>query len=101
MGNNCYNNGPTVPLDGAGIHATGNNNRIEGNNAAFGDRGIDVDGIDNLIIRNSVSVSTVNYSIAANNKVGVIVAAPNSGAISGSTGGTGVGTTDPWANFSY
>jgi hypothetical protein len=37
----------------------------------------------------------------ANNKVGVIVSAPLSGAISGSTGGAGVGTSDPWANLSY
>ena len=35
------------------------------------------------------------------NNVGVIVIPPASIAISGSTGGAGVGSTDPWANFSY
>jgi hypothetical protein len=33
--------------------------------------------------------------------VGVIVSAPNSLAISGLTGGAGVGTSEPWANISF
>ena len=45
--------------------------------------------------------SSVNFSIAAGNKVGTIVNAPASGAINGNTGGAGVGSTDPWANISY
>ena len=52
-------------------------------------------------MRNSASGNGTNYVIVAGNKVGPIVAAPSSGAISGDTGGAGVGTTDPWANFSY
>ena len=75
--------------------------RIEGNNVMGNDRGIDVDQLGNFIVRNTASANTVNYDIVANNKVGVIVSAPNSGAISGSTGGSGVGSTDPWANFTY
>lgn len=98
-GNNCIANG--LNGDGAGIHVNNSSNRIEDNNVTTQDRGIDVDGANNLIIRNSASGNTVNYSIVANNKVGVIVAAPNSALINGSSGGAGLGTTDPWANFSY
>ena len=87
--------------DGAGIHATGQAARIEDNHCVANDRGIDVDADRNLIIRNTCGFNTVDYDIVANNKVGVIVAAPNSSAISGSTGGSALGTTDPWANFSF
>ena len=65
------------------------------------DRGIDVDFGGNLIVRNSASGNTTDYEISTHNKVGVIVSGPNSGAISGSTGGAGVGPTAPWANFSF
>ncbi|HZW08180.1 MAG TPA: right-handed parallel beta-helix repeat-containing protein [Phycisphaerales bacterium] len=41
----------------------------------------------------------VNYSIVANNYVGSIVTAPVSGAINGSSGGAGMGSADPNANF--
>ncbi len=58
-------------------------------------------GTGNLVIRNSASGNTTNYDIVANNKVGVIVVPPDSFAISGNTGGAGVGSTDPWANFSF
>jgi hypothetical protein len=56
-----------------------------------------------LIIKNWVSQSSVrNFEILAGNKVAEIVSAPASGAISGNTGGAGVGTsTNPWANISY
>ncbi len=100
LDNHCDSNG-LLGGDGAGIHATGSDNRIEGNSTSDGDRGIEVSGAGNLILRNSAAGNTTNYVIAVNNKVGVIVNAPNSAAISGSTGGAGVGTTDPWANFSF
>lgn len=98
-GNTCDFNGNGG--DGAGLHALGQAARIEGNHCVANDRGIDVDADRNVIIRNTCGFNTVDYDIVANNKVGVIVAAPNSGAISGSAGGSGVGTTDPWANISY
>ena len=100
LNSNCDSNGNIVG-DGAGIHVTGSDNRIEGNNVTDNARGLDIDFAGNLIIRNSASGNTSNYEIVANNKVGTIVLAPNSGAISGDTGGAGVGSTDPWANFSY
>lgn len=88
---------------GAGIHVTsgGTQSRIEDNNLSGNGYGLRVDGSGNLIIRNSASGNSTNYSIAANNQVGPVVAAPNSAAISGSTGGAGVGSTDPWANISF
>ncbi|NNM28599.1 MAG: right-handed parallel beta-helix repeat-containing protein [Akkermansiaceae bacterium] len=100
--NVCVGNGNFG--DGAGVHTTNGPNVIDGNFVSGNDRGIDVDfGLrSSLIIRNRASNNGSNYEIVANNKVGVIVAAPNTTtAISGSVGGAGVGTTDPWANFSF
>ena len=98
--NSCDGNGAGAG-DGAGIHVTSSDCRIEGNNVTDNDRGIDIDISGNLVVRNSASGNASNYEIVANNKVGPIVAAPDSLAISGDTGGAGVGTTNPWANFSY
>jgi hypothetical protein len=99
IGNNCYFNGHNG--DGAGVHATGVQNRIDGNKADSNDRGFDVDNINNLIIRNSASGNTTNYDIVANNKVAFTTTMPNSGAILGNNGGAGVGTSEPLANFSH
>jgi hypothetical protein len=60
-----------------------------------------VDGIRSIIFGNTATGNTINYVIAPTNRVGVIVSPPNNTAISGSTGGAGLGTTDPWANFSH
>ena len=97
--NICDNNGNAG--DGAGIHVTGADTRIDSNNVTDNDRGIDVDFAGNLIIRNCASGNTTDYEIAADNKVGVIVAAPDSVAISGTTGGAGVGSSNPWSNISF
>ena len=97
--NQCISNGNSG--DGAGVHATGSRNRIEGNNVRGNDRGIDIDGTNNLVIRNTASANTTNYDVVASNKVGPTVSAPNSVAFTGDTGGSGVGSTDPWANFAY
>jgi parallel beta-helix repeat protein len=100
VGNLCAGNGSGAG-DGAGIHATSSRNRIEANDLTFNDRGIHAEGQDNLVARNSAGSNATNYVLVANNKVGPIVSAPNSGPISGTTGGAGLGSTDPWANFSY
>jgi parallel beta-helix repeat protein len=98
--NLCSDNGLTG--DGAGVHVTGSNNRIEGNNVTFNDRGIDVDAGGNLIIKNSASDNTTNYDIAIGNSFGAIVTAgTNISPVSGSTAASTLGSTDPWANFSY
>jgi parallel beta-helix repeat protein len=99
-GNLVSGNG--VPTgDAAGIHLLFLNCRVEGNTVTGNDRGIDVDQAENFIARNTARDNTTNYDISANNSVGTIVQSPNSAAISGLSGGAGVGSTDPWANFSF
>jgi parallel beta-helix repeat protein len=66
-GNTCEANGAGRGGDGAGIHATSRANRIDGNMATRNDRGIDVDGTDNLVVRNDASLNTTNYDIVAGN----------------------------------
>jgi hypothetical protein len=99
--NNCVKNGNNG--DGAGIHAAQNHNRIEANQVASGDRGIDVDLAGNIIIMNTAAGNTTNYDIVANNVFGAIVdrTAPASAAVLGNSAASSAATTDPWANFSY
>jgi parallel beta-helix repeat protein len=87
----------------SGIHSAGNNNRIEGNNVTSNGRGIIVDLAGNLIIRNSASDNTIDYSIAASNRYGPIVdiSAAGAPAVSGKSAADTTGTSHPWANFSY
>lgn len=101
-GNTCSSNGSGTG-DGAGIHATSNDNRIEGNNCIGADRGIDVDVAGNLIIKNTCSGNTINWAIAANNVCGPILdrTAPASAAISGNSAPDSTGSTHPNANFTY
>lgn len=101
-GNICTFNG-LAGGDGAGIHATGKDNRIEENNCIGADRGIDVDGAGNFIVRNSCSGNTSDWEIAAHNIVGPILdqRAPASAAISGFSAPSSLGSADANANFSY
>jgi len=99
IGNHCANNG--TDGDGAGIRVTGERGRICDNCCIENDWGIDVDDSGNFIARNTCSNNSTNWSIMANNTVGTIVTPPYSSAVEGNTGGSGVGSTDPWANFSY
>jgi len=101
LANTCSFNGNGG--DGAGIHATGSDNRIEGNNCTVADRGIDVDVAGNIIIKNTCAGNTINWVIAANNVVGPILdrRAPASAAISGNSAPSSLGSTDPNANFTY
>lgn len=102
VGNNCDSNG-FGGGNAAGIHSTGSDNRIEGNNVSDNIRGIDVDSSGTLIIKNSAATNSINYEIAANNVFGEIVnrAGLLVAAVSGSAAVSSAGTTDPWANFSY
>lgn len=100
-GNTCAGNGLGAG-NGAGIHATGTDNRIEGNNCIGADRGIDVDFTGNIIIKNSSSGNTTNWDIVIGNAVAPIVQATTNGAaISGNTYAGNLGSTDPNANFTY
>lgn len=102
LANACDGNG-ALAGDGAGIHATVGDNRIEGNNVTDNDRGIDMDFSGSLIIKNSAAGNATNYVIAANNVFGAILdrTAPSSAAVSGNSAASSAGTTDPWANFAY
>jgi hypothetical protein len=74
-----------------GVHATGIDNRIEGNSltdCVAAGLLVDLDG--NLIIRNSASGSVTQYSVAAGNAVGPIV-----------TAATIAVSSNPHANYEY
>lgn len=88
--------------DGAGIHVISNSNRIDGNHVNNCDRGIDVDGAANTIIRNTSTNCTVDYTIVANNRYGPIIddTAVGTAAVNGSAAASTMGSTDPNANYS-
>lgn len=76
----------------AGILVTGSANRLDGNHCTGGQRGFDVNGTDNLIIRNSAQGATVlNYDIVAGNHDAARITSP----------GASFASTSPWANFSF
>jgi hypothetical protein len=111
VSNGCYISGNVADGngasgDGAGIHATGSFNRIEANQVAFNDRGIDVQTLNgrNLIVKNSARSNTANYVIEAGNRPAqIVVPAANANKITDANSGSTDGFTnvDPWANFSY
>ncbi len=88
--NHCDNND-------VGVFVAGHRSRIDGNSCMSNNTGFDIDGLDNLIIRNTASASGgANYSIVAGNSV-----APRVGVVD-SDGWTGIGNSDhPWANLGY
>jgi len=105
LNNSCDGNGP-AGADGAGIHVTGSDNRIEGNNVTNNDRGIDfgfpTGGTNNIVIKNTarnnvdgVTLTNYKFPLGVLNTVGEIL---------DFTGGGGVLTasnSSPWANFEY
>jgi hypothetical protein len=97
--NQCYNNGQGL-VAGAGIAVSGNDNRLEANNCVSQDIGIDVNASGNFILANTCSGNTLNWSVVASNKCYVVLGV-NAGAISGDSGGSSPGSTNPWANFTY
>ncbi len=101
-GNHCTGNGAGVG-GGAGIHATGSDNRIDANNSIGSTLGLKVDGVTNLIIRNTCSAATPpTWDIALGNHVAPInQAGSNAAAILGNNYTGSLGSTDPNANFSY
>lgn len=73
---NCTSDSNGLNGDGAGIHATSNDNRIDGNTVTDNDRGIDVDYASNFIVRNTASGNTGNWAVAAGNDMGTIQTTP-------------------------
>ncbi|MBX3323192.1 MAG: right-handed parallel beta-helix repeat-containing protein [Phycisphaeraceae bacterium] len=86
---------------GAGIFTSGFRSRIEGNVCNDNDYGIRVTAGTNFITRNTVSSNTtLNWDVVVGNRC-LVVQATNAGAISGNSGGTSPGSSDPNANFTY
>jgi parallel beta-helix repeat protein len=100
VGNTCIANGSGTGGDGAGIHASGIDIRIEANVCADADRGIDVDSSGNFIARNTCTGNTTNWEVVAGNVI-LVINATAAGAVNGNSGGTAPGSTDPNANFTY
>ena len=106
INNTCYASG-IDDGDGAGVRATGGDNRIEGNNCTGADRGIDIDQVGNVIVRNTCAGNTVNYVIAVDNIYGAIIdrriptTVVTTPSVNGSAATGTMGSTDPHANFSY
>ncbi len=98
VGNICFANGEDG--DGAGIHVLNSGNRIEDNNVKNSDRGIDVDAAGNIIVRNTVGGNTNNWDVVAGNAC-LVIKASTGGAISGDSGGAGLGSTNPNTNFTF
>lgn len=96
----CHANGGQSG-DGAGIHASNTNNRIQNNNCTGADRGIDVDGTGNIITGNTCSGNTTNWTVVTGNVCLVVSATPTISVINGDSGGTSPGSTNPFANFTY
>ncbi|MCC6383335.1 MAG: right-handed parallel beta-helix repeat-containing protein [Dehalococcoidia bacterium] len=99
-GNTCNSNGTAI-ADGAGLFTGGVNNHVENNTCIANDIGVRCQGFLNFITRNTGASNTAaNWDVAANNKC-LVVGATSAPAIFGNAGGTGPGSTDPNANFSY
>lgn len=99
-GNVCSLNGNQ--FTGAGIRTTGTGSRIEGNHCSEADVGIDIDGTANIIIRNTCTANTTNWTIVAGNVVAPIVqGTTNAAAINGNTFAGSMGSTDPNANYTH
>lgn len=99
--NTCSNNGNAG--SGSGIYTFGNASRIEGNNSVGADYGVKVNGSGNIVLRNTCSGNTTNWSLTADNVCGPIIdrTAPGSANISGNSAPDSTGSAHPNANFSY
>ena len=76
----------------AQIFVTGSACRIDSNHCTGGQRGFQITGTDNLVIRNSVQGASVSaYDIVAGNHDAARITSP----------GSIFASTSPWANFSF
>lgn len=99
-GNQCTLNGNGTN-DGAGIHATSSDNRIEDNSCTDADRGIDIDVAGNIILRNTCSGNTTNWTVVTGNVCLVVSGTLTISVIDGDSGGISPGSTNPNANYTY
>ena len=94
LNNDCVGNG-TGSLPAAGIRVQGSGSRIDSNNTANNDIGIQVADAGNIIIKNSSRGGTTAYSIATGNSMGQEINVFNASTT------TVINNSNPWANFSY
>jgi hypothetical protein len=86
QGNNCAGN------VFAGLLITGSACRVDKNHCTGGQRGVQVTGTDNMVVRNSAQGNSVlNFDIVAGNHDAARVTSP----------GASFASTSPWANFSF
>ena len=93
IGNTCIGNNTSFSTSDAGIYVNDSNNRIEDNHVtSSGFSGIRVNGLysGNIVVKNSVSGSSIDFNISGNQIVGPFI----------TTFGT-ITNSNPWANFSY
>ena len=91
LNNQCARNG------GPGIQAA-SANTISGNLSAVNGTGYLVTGSENLLTGNFARGNGLNWDIAGGNGCRVAVVS-DTGAFSGNSGGTAVGASDPFLNF--
>ncbi len=91
--NFCKDNGQPASPNYAGLHVTGINCRVEDNHLIANKfRGLKVDGIRNVIIRNTAKDNVgQDFDIVAGNNYGQILAVPGAGFIN----------SNPWANIAF
>jgi parallel beta-helix repeat protein len=99
-GNQCSLNGNGTS-DGAGIHATSSDNRIEDNNCTDNDRGIDIDSAGSIILRNTCTGNSTNWTVVPGNVCLVVSGTQTLSVIDGDSGGISPGSTNPNANYTY
>lgn len=84
------------------MQVSGNDNHIEGNTFTGSTFGLAVLDPGNIIIRNTASGNTLNWSIIAGNALAPIVqASTNAANANGNTYTGNLGNTDPNANFTF
>ncbi|MFZ4576693.1 MAG: NosD domain-containing protein [Phycisphaerales bacterium] len=76
-------------------------NSIHGNTISDCGQGVSIAAGGNAVYSNELTSNTMQFNVVAGNRVGPIVAGAASAAIAGSTGGAGMGSTDPFANILY
>lgn len=102
VANNTVTSSGLSVAGSAGILVNGNFSRIDSNRVSAAPVGVAVTGQLNFVIRNTVRATTP-FDIAQGNRFGMVVGAGGTtqAGFTGSVASSNLGTTDPWANWSY
>lgn len=92
------NGGASVGILVSGVIGRAN---VRGNTVVNCDKGIKANNGGNAIYSNELSQNTKHFELVSGNRVGPISIGTLSPQIDGSTGGAGMGSTDPTANILY